>query len=80
MQDEIVADVLRVHLLEIKGYDARVFEFVEPEQAGKNLMLAGVRRVGGGCLVELLRSELAAMCCTFGLRSQRLAGLLGRGR
>jgi len=79
-QAEIVTDALRAHLLEIKGYDARVFEFVEPEHSGKNLMLAGVRRAGGGPSVEALRSELVAMCGAFGLRSQRLAGLLGEVR
>ena len=76
-QAEILTDALRAQLLEIRGYDARVFEFVEPEHSGKNLMLAGVRRSGVGRPVEALRSELVAMCGAFGLRSQRLAGLLG---
>lgn len=76
-QAEIITDALRARLLEIKGYDARVFEFVEPEHSGKNLMLAGVRRKSGGRSVEVLREEMWDMWKAFGLRKQCLAGLLG---
>jgi SAM-dependent methyltransferase len=76
-QAEIVTDAVRAHLLEIRGYDARVFEFVEPEHSGKNLMLAGVRRARSGRSPEELRVEMGALWAAFGLRSQRLAGLLG---
>ena len=75
-QAEIITDAIRAHLLEIKGYDARVFEFVEPEHSGKNLMLAGVRRANGERALETLRDELADMWRAFGLRTQRLAKLL----
>lgn len=76
-QAEIITDALRAHLLEIKGYHARVFEFVEPEHSGKNLMLAGVRRKSGGRPVEVLREEMGAVWKAFGLQKQCLAGLLG---
>lgn len=75
-QAEIITDSIRAHLLEIRGYDARVFEFVEPEHSGKNLMLAGVKRCKGGRSPESLREELGALWKAFGLRSQRLAHLL----
>jgi SAM-dependent methyltransferase len=75
-QAEIITDAIRAHLLEIKGYDARVFEFVEPEHSGKNLMLAGVRRASGERALETLRDELADMWRAVGLRTQRLAKLL----
>jgi hypothetical protein len=68
---------LRAQLLELRGYAARVFEFVEPEHSGKNLMLAGVRREGGGRSKEEVRGEIRSLWEAFGLRSQRLAGLLG---
>jgi hypothetical protein len=64
-------------LLEIQGYSARVFEFVEPEHSGKNLMLSGIKRVTGGRPVEVLREELRALSKAFGVGQQRLAGLLG---
>ena len=76
-QAEILTDAIRAHLLEIKGYDARVFEFVDLEHSGKNLMLAGVRRKTGGRPAEVLRSELRRTWEAFGLRSQRLAECLG---
>jgi SAM-dependent methyltransferase len=75
-QAEIVTDALRAQLLQIRGYDARVFEFVEPEHSGKNLMLAGVRRKSGGPSADVLRDDLAAMWRAFGIRTQRLATLL----
>ncbi len=75
-QAEIVTDALRAHLLELRGYDARVFEFVEPEHSGKNLMLAGVRRQSGPRVPAVIREELGEMWRAFGLRTQRLAELL----
>jgi hypothetical protein len=76
-QAEVLTDALRAHLLELRGYSARVFEFVEPEHSGKNLMLAGIRRRGGGRSEELVRREIRGLWAAFGLRSQRLAVLLG---
>jgi len=75
-QAEIVTDALRAELLELNGYSARVFEFVEPEHSGKNLMLAGVRRLTRGELGGDAR-RFCEMWESFGLRSQRLAFLLG---
>ena len=76
-QAEILTDALRAHLLELRGYSARVFEFVEPEHSGKNLMLAGVKRVAGGRSTEDIRAEMRSLWEAFGLQSQQLARLLG---
>ena len=76
-QAEILTDTLRAELLEISGYSARVFEFVEPEHSGKNLMLAGVRRASGGRVEAVDRQVFLNLWTSFGLSSQRLANLLG---
>ncbi len=76
-QAEILTDALRAHLLELRGFSARVFEFVEPEHSGKNLMLTGIRRRGGGRNPEQVRKEIRGLWDAFGLKSQRLAVLLG---
>ncbi len=76
-QAEILTDALRAELLELSGYSARVFEFVEPEHSGKNLMLAGVRRSDLGGDKEKERQSFLGLWSSFGLRSQRLASLLG---
>ncbi len=75
-QAEILTDGLRALLLELRGYRARVFEFVEPEHSGKNLMLAATRRKSVGRSVESIRDELRAVMKAFGIREQRLASLL----
>lgn len=76
-QAEILTDALRAQLMEMSGYNARVFEFVEPEHSGKNLMLAGVLRRSGGRSAGALRTEFNEMWTAFGLETQRLAALLG---
>ena len=76
-QAEILTDALRAELLEMSGYSARVFEFVEPEHSGKNLMLAGVRRSDPVGDREKERESFRNLWSSFGLRSQRLASLLG---
>jgi hypothetical protein len=76
-QAELLTDALRAHLLELRGFSARVFEFVEPEHSGKNLMLAAIRRRGGGRTPEQVRKEFRVLWNAFGLKSQRLAVLLG---
>ena len=76
-QAEILTDALRALLLDLRGYSARVFEFVEPEHSGKNLMLAGCKRTGGGRPPAVIRAELKALWKGTGLRTQKLAQLLG---
>jgi hypothetical protein len=50
---------------------------VEPEHSGKNLMLAGVRRSDHSGDNEKERESFRGLWSSFGLRSQRLASLLG---
>jgi SAM-dependent methyltransferase len=42
-QAEIVTDGLRALLLELSGYEAKVFEFIDAEHTSKNLMIVGVK-------------------------------------
>lgn len=74
---EILTDGLRALLLELAGYRARVFEFVEPEHSGKNLMLAAVRRKSGGRDTEAVRSEALEIMNSHRIKTQRLAALMG---
>lgn len=75
-QAELVTDTLRALMLELKGYRARVFEFVEPEHSGKNLMLAAIRRTSGGRSEAEIRGEIQALMREFGIETQRLAVLM----
>jgi SAM-dependent methyltransferase len=73
---EIVTDGLRALVLEIHGYEARVFEFISPEDTSKNLMLAAHRRMQP-VDPTTLRARLRELMDFYGLREQRLAKLLG---
>ena len=75
-QAELLTDGLRALALEAAGYSASVFEFISNEHTGKNVMIAATKRdvPGDGTAA---RAELRALMDFFGLRSQRLVGLLG---
>ena len=73
---EIVTDGLRALALEIRGYDARVFEFISPESTSKNLMLAAQRRTTPRDAGPL-RGRLRELMDFYGIREQRLVSLLG---
>ncbi len=75
-QAELVTDALRAALLEWAGYATQVFEFVSPEHTAKNLMIAARRRVPAGP-AEGRAGKVRALAAAFGLRTQRLASLLG---
>jgi hypothetical protein len=47
VQAEMLTDSLRALLLEARGYDAQVFEFVALEHTSKNKMILAVRRPEG---------------------------------
>lgn len=75
-QAEFVTDALRAGLLEVAGYEARIFEFIATEHTAKNLMIAAVRRrraYDADAAAHHVR-ELAAL---YGIREQRLAERLG---
>ena len=74
-QAELLTDGLRALILEIHGYEAKVFEFISSEHTAKNLMLTATKR-GVPANVEALKAQLAETMAFFGLREQRLATLL----
>ncbi len=73
---ELITDGIRALLLEIRGYNASVFEFVSHEHTAKNLMIAAHRR-SVPLDPEPLRRRLRELFAFYGLREQRLARLLG---
>jgi SAM-dependent methyltransferase len=73
---EIVTDGVRALLLEIHGYKAGVFEFISSEHTGKNLMIAAHKRAQPQP-AEPLRERLRELLDFYGIRTQRLAQLLG---
>ena len=76
-QAELLTDGIRALALEAAGYGASVFEFISNEHTGKNVMIAATKREipGDG---SAARDELRRVMDFFGLRSQRLVGLLER--
>ena len=42
-QSEIITDGLRALLLELSGYETKVFEFISPEHTSKNTMIVGIK-------------------------------------
>ena len=75
---EMLTDALRAQLLELAGYDTRVFEFISPEATSKNRMLLAVRRATPlpRARQQQLRDELAALKALFGVQTQTLETLL----
>jgi SAM-dependent methyltransferase len=73
---EFVTDALRAALLEWAGYDAKVFEFISPEHTSKNLMIAAAKRTTN-VKADALAAHVRALAGFYGIRSQRLAQLLG---
>ncbi len=75
-QAELLTDGLRALVLEIHGYEAKVFEFISSEHTAKNLMLTATKR-GIPTNADALKARLAETMAFFGLAEQRLAKLLG---
>ena len=77
-QAEMLTDALRALLLQIAGYDTRVFEFISPEQTSKNRMVLAVRRARPlpAAQLQAVHDELAALKAFFGVRQQTLESLL----
>lgn len=42
-QAEMITDTIRALILELQGYESKVFEFISSEHTGKNLMIAAVK-------------------------------------
>jgi hypothetical protein len=75
-QAELLTDGLRALILELHGYEAKVFEFISSEHTAKNLMLAATKRTTPVDR-DALAAQLAETMAFFGLGEQRLATLLG---
>lgn len=73
---EILTDTVRASLLEREGYQSRVFEFVEPEHSGKNLMLAAIQKSRSPERVSASAREIETLLGTFGIHGHRLVQLL----
>ncbi|MEO8351951.1 MAG: SAM-dependent methyltransferase [Chthoniobacteraceae bacterium] len=73
---ELLTDALRALLLEMHGYRASVFEFISPEHTAKNVMIAAHRRMQPSD-PERPRAQLRALMEFHGIKTQRLARLLG---
>lgn len=57
-QSEIITDGLRALLLELSGYETKVFEFISPEHTSKNIMIVGIksdRRVDRDIILEQIK-------------------------
>ncbi|KAL3826921.1 hypothetical protein ACHAXA_006001 [Cyclostephanos tholiformis] len=76
---ETVTDAMRATLLEIAGYDVRVFEFVGGEHSAKNVMIAATKspRERSHEYRRNRRGSLASLARFYGIERQRLAALMG---
>jgi protein-L-isoaspartate O-methyltransferase len=75
-QAEIITDGIRALALENRGYEARVFEFVDAEHSGKNLMLSAMRRTHSNPAALKSSDDLHRVLREFGIERQRLVELL----
>ena len=76
---EMATDAIRGLLLEIAGYDVRVFEFIGGEHTAKNVMIAATKRTRPRPEAEVstARAQLAQQLALFGAKRQRLAERMG---
>lgn len=72
---EMLTDSLRALLLESRGYEAQVFEFVSLEHTNKNKMILGVRRPQAGNEAQALQ-QVAALKAYYGVKEHCLETLL----
>ena len=73
---EMVTDSMRALLLETRGYEAQVFEFVSLEHTSKNKMILARLRGPGSGREAIARVELDDLKSFYGIREQRLDELL----
>jgi hypothetical protein len=74
-QAEFVTDALRALILEWAGYRTKVFEFISTEHTAKNLMISAIK---SHAPADPARAASArAFAAFYGIRTHRLAGLLG---
>lgn len=82
-QAEMVTDSLRALLLESRGYDAQVFEFIALEHTSKNKMILAVRRAadapGEARRREQALAKVADIKAFYGITEQALEQALRNG-
>ena len=76
-QAEMLTDTLRAMLLQSRGYDTQVFEFISPEHTGKNKMVLAVRRAHPlpAAQQAALRAQVAELKAFYGVREHCLESL-----
>ena len=76
-QAEMLTDALRALLLQSRGYDTQVFEFISPEHTSKNKMVLAVRRAQPLPAAQraALRAQVAELKAFYGVREQYLESL-----
>ncbi len=74
---DMVTDTLRALLLELHGYDTKVFEFIGLEETSKNKMILAVKRDADetGSSVDVAK-QIAELKAFYGITSQHLETLL----
>jgi hypothetical protein len=78
-QAEMLTDSLRALLLEARGYDTQVFEFITLEHTRKNKMILAVKREDSAASTrqrEAALAQVAELKRFFGIREQALETLL----
>ncbi len=72
---EMVTDGLRALLLESRGYEAKIFEFISLEHTSKNKMILAVRRDQTAPRAEI-DAQVRDLMAYYGIREQSLEKLL----
>jgi SAM-dependent methyltransferase len=73
-QAELLTDALRALLLETRGYETAVFEFISTEHTAKNVMITAVRHDGKPSAKA--EGKISALKEAFGLTEHRLETML----
>ena len=74
-QSEIVTDGLRALLLELSGYEAKVFEFISSEHTSKNIMIVGIKSNRSIDKVQIL-AQIKEIKHLYGIKFHYLETLL----
>ena len=73
-QAEMITDTIRALIMEQKGYDSKIFEFISSEHTAKNLMIAGVK-TNKKIDVEVLQQKINGMKKQYGIQYHYLEKL-----
>ncbi|HEX2859724.1 MAG TPA: SAM-dependent methyltransferase [Alphaproteobacteria bacterium] len=72
---DMVTDSLRAQLMELNGYNTKLFEFISDAHTPKNVMIVG-QKTGKSANAEKLKAAIAAAKAQFGLETHYLETLL----